>query len=267
LEIEPIKIQPRKIRLDPKIRKGVDIKMNTKQESGRKEASTLKTIGFTSSIALVFAAFFTFGIGVCTPLISGPFSTGVSIKYPYTDILTRFPRDYFWMYPAILMMVVFVVYVICVDQYADANRKILSKIALVFACLSAGVLSVDYFIQVTVIQPSLINGELDTIGILTQYNPHGIFIALEEIGYIFMSISFLFIAPIFSGSGRIQPIIRWTALLGFILTVLSFAVISFIYGIYREYRFEVVVITINFIVLILLGILSGILFRKSMKIS
>jgi hypothetical protein len=28
------------------------------------------------------------------------------------------------------------------------------------------------------------NGETDGLSILTQYNPHGIFIALEEIGYL-----------------------------------------------------------------------------------
>ena len=36
------------------------------------------------------------------------------------------------------------------------------------------------------------NGETDGIALLTQYNGHGIFIAMEELGYITMSISFLF---------------------------------------------------------------------------
>jgi hypothetical protein len=236
--------------------------MNTEFEFGHK-ASTLRTVGFPSSVALAVTAFLTLGIGICTPPISGPFSTSAGIKYPYTDILTRFPRDYYWMYPAMLLMVVFVVYMVCIDEFACSNRKIFSRIALIFACLSAGVLSADYFIQVTVIQPSLINGELDAIGILTQYNPHGIFIALEESGYTFMSISFFFIAPVFSGSGRTKTILRQTAFSGFILTVLSFAVISFIYGINREYRFEVAAISIDYIVLILLGTLSGILFRNT----
>jgi hypothetical protein len=241
--------------------------MNKKSKIEHKEVSTLRTVGSISSIALAVTAFITLAIGACSPPISGPFSTGTSIKYPYTDILSRFPRDYYWMYPAMLLMVFFVVYMASIDEYADAKRKILSRTALLFACLSAGVLTVNYFIQVTVIQPSLINGELDAIGILTQYNPHGIFIALEEIGYIFMSISLLFITPQFSGPGRIRAMLRWTAISGFALTVLSFAVITFIYGIHREYLFEVAVITIDYIVLILLGILSGILFRKSIKSS
>lgn len=237
--------------------------MNTKIKIECKEVSTLRTVGFISSIALAVTAVITLAIGVCTPPISGPFSTATSIKYPYTDIQSRFPRDYYWMYPAMLLMVFSVIYIVSIDEYAGAKRKILSRTALLFACLSAGILTVDYFIQVTVIQPSLINGELDAIGILTQYNPHGIFIALEEIGYIFMSISFLFIAPLFSGSGRILAMLRWTAISGFALTVLSFAVITFIYGIHREYLFEVAVFTIDYIVLILLGLFSGIMFRNS----
>ena len=31
---------------------------------------------------------------------------------------------------------------------------------------------------------------------LIQYNPHGVFIALEEPGYLVMSLSFLFMAPV-----------------------------------------------------------------------
>lgn len=227
-----------------------------------KEVQMLYKFGFISSAALAAAAAVTFAIAVCTPPVSGPFSAGGGIAYPYTEIISRFPRDYYWMYPAMLLMLIYVVYMVCVDRYAGPAQKVFGTTALLFACLSAGILFVNYFVQVSVIQPSLLNGETEAIAILTQYNPHGIFIALEEAGYLLMSLSILFLAPVFTGPGRIRSGIRWIAILGFILTVLSLIVISAIYGVGREYRFEVAVITIDFLALILLGILSAILFRQ-----
>lgn len=227
-----------------------------------KEVKMLYYVGFISSTALAAAAAVTFAIAICTPPISGPFSAGGGITYPYTDIISRFPRDYYWMYPAMLLMLNYVIYMVCIDRYAGMQQKVFSRTALLFACLSAGILFVNYFVQVSVIQPSLINGETDAIAILTQYNPHGIFIALEEVGYIVMSVSILFLVPVFTGTGRIQAGIRWIAILGFILTAVSLIVISAIYGVGREDRFEIAVITIDFMALILLGILSGILFRQ-----
>lgn len=77
------------------------------------------------------------------------------------------------------------------------DKKIYGYIGLSFSIISATILLIDYFVQISVIQPSLLQGETEGIAILTQYNPHGIFIALEEIGYLMMSLSFLCVAPVF----------------------------------------------------------------------
>jgi hypothetical protein len=136
---------------------------------------------------------------------------------------------------------------------------------LSFALIAATILMIDYFIQISVIQPSLLNGELESIAILTQYNPHGIFIALEEIGYLLMSISFLCIAPIFSETTRLEIAIRWLLIIGFVMAIIFLVIISAIYGISREYRFEVAVISIDWIVLIILGILLSDKFKHAMR--
>ncbi len=66
--------------------------------------------------------------------------------------------------------------------------------------MATAVLLIDYYIQVTVMQPSLVKGQLDGWAMLTMYNPHGVFIALEEIGYLLMSVVFLCLALVFVGS-------------------------------------------------------------------
>lgn len=84
---------------------------------------------------------------------------------------------------------------------------------------------------------------------------------LNTVGFI----SSIFLAFALTRTSRIQIALRWIGILAFLLTVLSFAVISAFYGIGREYMFEVAVISIDFILLIVFGILWGILFKRANK--
>lgn len=229
--------------------------------------NNVNLLGFYSAILTTIVTAITFGIAIFTPPLSGPFCAGSCIEYPYTDIISRFPRDYFWMYPAILLTLIYVVLMVCIYHYASKEKRIFGQMGLSFTLIAATILIIDYFIQISVIQPSILNGELDSIAILTQYNPHGVFIALEEIGYLIMSISFLCIAPIFTGINKLEIAIRWLLIISFFLTIISLIIISAIYGISREYLFEVAVITIVWTVLIILGILLSVKFKHVMKMS
>ena len=82
-------------------------------------------------------------------------------------------------------------------------------------------LLVDYFVQFSVVPASLMSGETEGITMLTQYNPHEIFIALEELGYIMMSLSFLFVAPVLADKTRLETLIRRIFVVAFLLTVVS----------------------------------------------
>lgn len=220
-------------------------------------------LGFYTSMLTTVLTVVTFGIAVFTPPISGPFCVENCIEYPFLDIISRFPRDYIWMYPAILLMIIYVIFLVCIHDYAAYDKKIYSQIGLSIAQISATILILNYFVQVTVIQPSIINGETDGISILTQYNPHGLFIALEEIGYILMSLAFFCVSPVFSKSTKLDRSIRRIFILCFVLTLISLITITSKYGINREYRFEVLVIMIDWIVLLVSGILLSLIFKKA----
>lgn len=226
---------------------------------------TTLSLGFYAAILTVLTTVVTFAIAVLTPPLSGPWCQGSCFAYPYTDIAARFPRDYWWMYPATALSFLYVVLVVCIHHYAPAEKKVFSHAGLSFALIAAAALILDYFVQLSVIQPSLVNGETEGIALWTQFNPHGVFIALEDIGYLTMSVAFLFLAPAFAGPGRLERAIRWIFIAGFVLTILSLAVLSIQYGIRREYRFEVVAISINWIVLIVSGMLLSILFRRARR--
>ena len=128
-------------------------------------------------------------------LMAGPDDT----PYPFTSdvIAAQWPGDYLWMYPAMLLMLVFVVVLAAVHEYAPADRKIFSLVSVCLASIAAAVLLITYFIQVKVMQPSLEMGQLDGWPMLTMYNPNGVFIALEELGYLLMSLALAVLAPVF----------------------------------------------------------------------
>jgi len=207
----------------------------------------------------------TFIIAFLTPPLSGPFCQGPCFEYPYTDIASRFPRDYFWMYPAMLISLLFVALMACVYEYADAGKKLFARIGMAFATISAAVLITDYFMQVTMIQPSLLSGEREGIALFTQFNPHGVFIAMEEAGYLLMTIAFLSIAPVFFHKSNLEKALGITFIAGFLLAVLSLVFVTVKHGIMREYVFEVMIISIVWFELIISSVLLSLVFRKALK--
>jgi hypothetical protein len=74
------------------------------------------------------------------------------------------------MYPAMLLMLLFIAFIASVHEYAPPTRKIFSMLGRCLAIIAAAVLLVTYFIQGTVMQPSLEKGN-SRQGNSTMYNP------------------------------------------------------------------------------------------------
>jgi len=226
--------------------------------------NTINKLGYLTSIATLLLTVITFGIAVFTPPFSGPFCTSNCFGYPFYNIASRFPRDYFWMFPAALLSLSTLFLFACIHYTTSKEKKIYSHIALLITQIATGLLFVNYFIQFSFIQPSLINGEFEGINLLSQFNPHGIFIILEESAYLLMSIAFLFVARVFTKE-KLDLFIRSIFTLSGMATLLSFAIILFKFGLSREYRFEVFSISIVWLTLIINSLLL-IKWFKSIKI-
>ncbi len=221
--------------------------------------------GFYVSIFLTVITLLTFGFAITAIPISGVFCVENCIEYPYLDSLSHYPKDYIWMYFAMVLIAAYLVYMVCLHSVAKEHQRIFGRIGLTFAVISSVVLLICYYIQFSVIPPSLIKNETEGIPLLTQYNPNGIFIALEELGYIMMSFSFLFVALIFNAKDRMNRFIKWIFILGFVMTILSFSIITVKYGTLRDYRFEIIVISIDWLVLLVNGILAAFFFKRELK--
>lgn len=144
----------------------------------------------------------TFGVAVATPPISGSLCVQDCIDYPYLDTLERFPRDYLWMPLAIVLTLLYLALMASVHEFSPSRRRLASRIALARAIVTTTVLVTTYFVQLTVVPASLAHSQTDGIALLTQHNPHGLFIALEEVGYLTMAPSLLGPPPRPSLAGR-----------------------------------------------------------------
>jgi len=229
--------------------------------------STSNRVGLYSAILTALTTLVTFSLAIIAIPNSGAGCRENCFEYPYVNTLSEFPRDYLWMPPAMLLVVFYVILMVSIHAYAAQHKSIYSQIGLSFALIAAGILLSDYFIQFSVVPVSLMNQETEGIALLTQYNAHGIFIVLEELGYLLMSLSFLFLAPVFANRDRLASVVRWVFIAGFVLTMVFLVVISIIYGLDRMDRFEIAVISINWLVLVLNGVLLSVLFRRQLKMS
>ena len=228
------------------------------------ETNTASKVGFYAAILTTLLTIITFVIAFNTPPLSGPGCTAGCFYYPYSDIASRFPRDYYWMYPAILLSLVYYVLMVSIHYCAPAERRVFSQLGMSFALLSTATIGIDYFLQLSVIQPGVVLGETDGIAMLSQFNPHGVFIVLEEIGFLMMSLSMLCMAPAIVGNTKVEKAIRWLFVACFTLNAISLGLYAGFYGIHREYRFEITTISINWLTLITTGVLLSIIFRRAM---
>ena len=189
------------------------------------------------------------------------------VPYPFTDpeIAAQWPGDYLWMYPAMVLMLLFVALVAAVHSWAPASRRVFSLVGLCLAVAATVVLLIDYYLQASVMQVSLEKGQLEGWAMLTQYNPNGVFIALEELGYLLMSVVFLCLAPVFRGKTRIERALRWLLGASFAVTAIALVAVSAVKGMDRGDTFEIAVISIVWLTLIATGILTALVFRRAGK--
>lgn len=229
-----------------------------------RERQTARTIGFWSALLTAVLTFISFAIAIFTLPITGPFCQSDCVAYPFApaNIAPYVPHDYVWMYPASIVPLVFFVLVVCLHHIAPNERKLFGQIGVALTLLFVALIVTDYYLQIAVMQPSILKGETDGLAIITQYNPHGIFIALENLGYLLLAIAFGFLAAIFTGRTRLEQTLGWLFTLSSVLVIGGFIGLRWLYGYDLDYRFEVYAISVDWLTLIIAGILSSIWFER-----
>jgi hypothetical protein len=222
--------------------------------------------GYYSAFLVSVMTLITFGFAMTAIPSSGPYCVGNCMSYPFDDTLFYYPRDYYWMYLAIFQLFAFVIFIVSNHYIANSAKKMFTFLSTTFTLISSTVLLITYFTQFSVVPISFVQGEKEGIALISMYNDHGLFIALEELGYITMSIALFFLAFAFSKNTKTEKAIRIILVSQLFLNVLAFVFYSVKFGIDRSYRFEIATITINWLVLIFVGILIGLHFKRMRKL-
>lgn len=239
--------------------------MSTPVESTPEMSAALPTairIGFPVSIALACLAALGFLLGIATPPRSAPFCREGCIAYPYAEAVQFFPHDYWWMLPGVLLAPLFAVVCVCLHFCVPSRLKPLSLLAVGFSLLSTGIIALDYAVQVLALQPALRHGEMDGVAFFTQYNPHGVLIVLEDLGYLLLAIAFLFVGIAVPSEIRPGKSLRWALLSASALSSVILVAFAVLFGVNMALPFELAIITVVWIALAVTGVLSAMLFRR-----
>jgi hypothetical protein len=215
--------------------------------SRRLDSGVALTTSIVGLVALV--------TGFTTPPRSGPFCRADCLGYPYTDAAAFVPRDYWWLYPQSLLVVLVLVLLVRIHAVAAPRAQVFSGIAVALGTVAVAVLLVDYVIQLAVLQPSLLRGETSGLSVISQYNPHGVFIAVEDLGYLLLGFALLMVAGVFTRPARPERGLRWLFLIGGAVTVAGLPALAVAYGADLEYRYEVAAIAVTWITVIVGGLL------------
>jgi hypothetical protein len=216
-----------------------------------------------AAILTALMAAVSLAMAVTTLPRSGPYCQSGCVVYPYTDAAAYVSRDYLWIYPAIVLTLLALVLMECIHCQLPPSRELLSRIGVAFTIMGVAVLVVDYAIQLTFLQPALLIGETEGLSPWTQYNPHGIFIALENVGYALFNVAFLFIGvAMLRMPTRLWRTAGWVFTLGGALTLVLLVFYAASYRARLDYRFEVTAILITWLVLIIAPILLSLALRR-----
>jgi len=225
------------------------------------------TATFSFWVCVLTAAFtiISFSIAILTPPRSGPFCTGSCVLYPYSNTAPFFPRDFWWIFPALTIAPLYMILCVCIHSWVTPSKALFSRIAILFAALAASTITLDYFLQIEVLQPSLLRSETDGMALLSQYNPHGLFIAMEDLGYLMMSISMFFVGAALSHNSRLEKFVRWELIVSGGAGFATFMAMSLYFGTRLETRFELAIITIDWFALTVASIVLCVLFRRKSR--
>lgn len=222
-----------------------------------------RRFGLVAAMTVVVGVVASATIAVTTPPRSGAYCRGDCVTRPWTDVADFVPRDYWWMYPMLALMPAALALAVTVHGMASTKRPLPS---LTGVCLGTGattVLLADYGIQLTAVQPALLAGEADGLSLWSQYNPHGLFIALENVGYAAWGLAFVMLgSSLARRRGGTPSAAGWAMVTGGLITLTTLVAYVVIYGDDLQYRFEVAALTITWLTLGVTGVLVAVALRQ-----
>jgi len=99
--------------------------------------------------------------------------------------------------PSLILAPVFVVFMLSIYHFATEEKKIWGQLGIAFGVVGASILSLHYYIQLTVVQQGLLNNQLEGLWQFATPNPYSLFWTFAALGYGFMGFALSCAALIF----------------------------------------------------------------------
>jgi hypothetical protein len=109
--------------------------------------------------------------------------------------------------PSLFLGSAFLVLTVSINQLASPDRKVWSHSAVAFGTAYCVLISTVYFVQLTLIAPRISRGQIAGIEPFIFVPFDSFLYAVDILGYTFMSVSTLFAARVFTGSG-LERVVR-----------------------------------------------------------
>ena len=153
------------------------------------------------------------GVIYLLALIFSIMTGGFSFQLPPTVQLVSGIGTLLWL-PILVILFTAIRYV------NEGENKVLGSLGISFIVLFGATVSINRFVQLTVIQQSMPDVPADLTRFL-PYEPGSVMLALEVLGWgFFSSLAAVFVAPLFSDS-RLNKTIRWLFILYAIFSFIS----------------------------------------------
>jgi len=165
---------------------------------------------------------------------SATFSVVLGIGYSVPQILSSLqiiphPEDLFWLFlPSLFLAPAFLIAMICLHYAVDPEVKIWTAIGVAFALLYCADVTIVYFTQLTVVVPAQLKGEINENHLLL-FDRRTFLMAVDCLGYFFMSLSTFFAAFAFKKNTWLYRGLFWNGALMPVL-VLAFFYPAFYYA-------------------------------------
>ena len=123
--------------------------------------------------------------------------------------------------PSLILGSSFLVLVVSINQLARSEMKVWSHAAIAFATMYAALISIVYFVQLTLVGPRLARGQGEGIEVFLFVPFDSFLYAVDILGYSFMSVATLFAAKVFTGKGLEQVVRRFLIANGLLLPFIA----------------------------------------------
>jgi hypothetical protein len=150
-------------------------------------------LGFWSAILIALLVLL-IDVGIILSTILFPMTTITNIE-TYAAKFTSWQMLPF--VPSFILAPMFAVMILCIYHSASPAKKILGQLSFSFSIVCAAILSIHYYIQLTVMHQGLLTKQTEGLWLFASPNPHSLFWTFAALGYGFMGIALLFASPIF----------------------------------------------------------------------